>query len=574
VTDSSDQRGLATRLTGLSDARLTEAFTARGVSPHAPWHDWFDAAEALLEPASVDRALLRLSRDTLHALADGERVQDPRARAALLVDDDGRAPAAVVARARAGAAARPSAFAAHDPADDPAPSSDEAAAASAEIVFATIGALADLLLAATHLPLSRTGAGAVSAADRRRLVEAGIVDGAEALDDLVTAADAAGMLRAGDREWIASDATAEWLTLDTGERWRAVVTGLRAALPPALRTAGGGIRPIDRWGGEYPLDTEWSDRAARLRRLWTRWGLSAADGSEPPWATPLREGGEPASALLVAQLPAEIDRIYLQADLSAIAPGPLRPALDLRLRTLAHRESRAQASTYRFSAESIGAALTAGETAESMTAFLARLSLTGIPQPLAYLIESTAARHGLVTVRTDAATGRSIIESPDAALRATISVDQALRPLGLVAEDDALVSRVAKEAVYWSLVDARYPVVAVGEDGDALALRRGRARAGADPAPSPYARLLGILRTGGNEGDTEEAWLERELELAVRAKAVIEVEVQLPGGDARTFTLEASGLGGGRLRGLDRAVDVERTLPVSSIVRVRPAAGR
>jgi hypothetical protein len=51
----------------------------------------------------------------------------------------------------------------------------------------------------------------------------------------------------------------------------------------------------------------------------------------------------------------------------------------------------------------------------------------------------------------------------------------------------------------------------------------------------------------------------------VRARATIVVAVRLPDGTEREFTIEATGLGGGRLRGLDRTVDVERTLPVSSI---------
>ena len=45
----------------------------------------------------------------------------------------------------------------------------------------------------------------------------------------------------------------------------------------------------------------------------------------------------------------------------------------------------------------------------------------------------------------------------------------------------------------------------------------------------------------------------------------------MPDGSDRELTLEASGLGGGRLRGLDRAADVERTLPLRSIVAVAPA---
>jgi len=43
------------------------------------------------------------------------------------------------------------------------------------------------------------------------------------------------------------------------------------------------------------------------------------------------------------------------------------------------------------------------------------------------------------------------------------------------------------------------------------------------------------------------------------------VTVGMPDGSTRDLLLEATGIGGGRLRGRDRAADVERTLPVSSI---------
>src|SRR4029453_16669710 len=140
------------------------------------------------------------------------------------------------------------------------------------------------------------------------------------------------------------------------------------------------------------------------------------------------------------------------------APGPLAPHLDLRLRGIARRESRAQASTYRFTVDSLGAGMTEGETAHSIREFLATMSLTGIPQPLDYLIESTAARHGLVRVHAAPATGRTHVESPEPGLLDTIAVDQALRPLGLVHDGGALLSRLAREGGYWALAAPRYPV--------------------------------------------------------------------------------------------------------------------
>ena len=52
-------------------------------------------------------------------------------------------------------------------------------------------------------------------------------------------------------------------------------------------------------------------------------------------------------------------------------------------------------------------------------------------------------------------------------------------------------------------------------------------------------------------------WLDCELEAAVRSKAVLAVEILMPDGTVRELQLEASGLGGGRLRGRDRAADVD-----------------
>ena len=572
MPETSDERALATRLATLTDDALTEVLTHRGVSPSAPWHDFFDAAAGLLDAASVDRALVRLPRVTLAALlADPPPPVSALLTSYLLVDEDGIPYGAVAARARAAAEAHPDAF---TPLPDPPPpaATDEAAsAAAAERLFTTVGALADVLLACLHSPFSRTGSGSVSATDRRGLVDAGILSTAEELDDFIAAAEAADLVRPGEREWVATSSAHHWLRESTPSRWRSVVEGFRAALPEALRTSDGGYLPIAAWPDAFPLDPDWPERAARLVRIAERWALITPDGGEPGWARPLREGQAPAVDQLSRFLPAEIDRVYLQADLTAIAPGPLAPPLDLRLRSIAHRESRAQASTYRFSADSLGSGMTEGESAESVRQFLSEISLTGIPQPLDYLIESTAARHGRVTVRADATTGRTRIDSDDPALRDTIAVDQALRPLGLVSDGHSLTSRIARDAVYWALADARYPVVALSDAGDPVSLRRGRVAPDAvSPREDPYARLIANLHAGEGD-DADVAWLERELEMAVRGKSVITVTVRLPDASERSFTLEASGLGGGRLRGRDRRADIERTLPISSIVSVRPA---
>ena len=89
-----------------------------------------------------------------------------------------------------------------------------------------------------------------------------------------------------------------------------------------------------------------------------------------------------------------------------------------------------------------------------------------------------------------------------------------------------------------------------------------------EPEDHVYDALIARLRAQQGP-DADAAWLDRELDAAVRARALVSVEVGMPDGSSRELVLEATGLGGGRLRGRDRAADVERTLPVRSIRSVR-----
>jgi hypothetical protein len=566
VSDTTDARALATWLSGRDDAALEELFRLRGVAPSAPWHDFFDVAEGLLDPASIDRALAATPRAELVSLAAGGA---PDLTSRALTRPDGVPYAAVAARVAEARSARPDAFEPDAPAPAPTPASEKDAAAAAERIFRSLSALTDIVAASLDAPVSTTAAGTVSASDRRALVENHVVDDGDALDDLLSLGADTGLLRPTDREWRVTEHGERWLSLPALERWDVVARAYAASLPRGVRPVHGYL-PYAAWENTYPLDPGWPIRAAALRRRAQRWGLLIGD-DEPAWATALRVDGVPDTAALAALLPAEIDRIYLQADLTAIAPGPLRSDLDLRLRGMAARESRAQASTYRFTEETVGAAVAGGETEDSIRGFLEDISLTGIPQPLAYLVERAAARHGLVRVGMDEVTGRTRVDSEDDTLLRALAVDQSVRSIGLVEASGALETRVPRDAVYWTLADARYPVVALDPDGRPEPLRRRRALLPAEAAePAAHAGLVIVLRASADT-ESDAAWLERELEQAVRARSIVTVDVRLPDGSTRALTMEASGLGGGRFRGLDRAADVERTLPVSSIAAVRLA---
>ncbi|MFS0895284.1 helicase-associated domain-containing protein [Microbacterium sp. 179-I 3D3 NHS] len=559
---STHARPLADWLAAASDDELSHLLRSRRVRPDVGWDDFFDAAESLLDSTSLARVLPDLTADEAAALlraAAGEDAGEQRAAltALALLRPDGSPYPPVLplleGRTTPDAAVVP----------DPVPASEPAAAHAAERAFTTVAVLADLLLIARESPFALLSGGAVSAGEKRRLAETGMPT--EIVDSLLDIAVHAGLAAAVDRRLRASSSADDWLRSSVADRWRVLATSFRDTLPSGLRTTNGGWIPIPAWPHAHPWDPSWPDESAALREEARLLGLIAEDGSEPEWTAGLRRGDVADPTPLARLLPAEVDRIFLQNDLTAIAPGPLQPALDVRLRDIATRESAAQASSYRFTPESVAHAFIAGETEESILEFLSGISLTGIPQPLGYLVSQTAQRHGLVRISTDDETGRTRIESTDLHLLQTMAVDQSLRPLGLTAHVYSLTTRVSRETVYWALVDARYPATLVGADG-AVPVRE-RHPAAPSPAAEGGADLSALIaRLRSHQGpDADAAWLDRELEAAVRARAVLRVTVGMPDGSTRELVLEATGIGGGRLRGRDRAADVERTLPVSSI---------
>jgi hypothetical protein len=260
------------------------------------------------------------------------------------------------------------------------------------------------------------------------------------------------------------------------------------------------------------------------------------------------------------------------------------PRLDARLRVIADVETRALATTYRVSEPTINRALTTGETAASIREFLGGISLTGIPQPLDYLITGASARFGSLRVGaiTDPSTNgeqrgaQSYVRAEDATVLSAIMVDHGLVSLGLTRVGPyRAVSRFELPVVFWSLSEARYPVAAEDASGTIVLLDRVRtARGVVAQSETPAEAILHRLRliAEPTEGENDKAWLERQLDSAIRAKMGLTVTVAMPDGSSVELQLEPASVAGGRLRARDRRSDLERTLPLSSITAVGPAA--
>ncbi|MBV1956168.1 helicase C-terminal domain-containing protein [Streptomyces sp. BV333] len=136
--------------------------------------------------------------------------------------------------------------------------------------------------------------------------------------------------------------------------------------------------------------------ASHGRALLGTEGRSEGAGAGAPAAGSAR--ATVVAALLAPLLPEPLDHVLLQADLTAVAPGPLVRPLAEALGVLADVESKGGATVYRFTPGSVRRALDAGRTATELHAFLDRHSRTPVPQPLTYLIDDVARRHGLLRV--------------------------------------------------------------------------------------------------------------------------------------------------------------------------------
>ena len=572
---TSSALALAGRLRSLDDGALGALLRTREVSATGI-KDFFDLAERLLSRESVQVCLARLDRPTLLELSHGRAVLADLA----LTDEDGVAYDAVAATLAAWPAlGLPSAeqLAEPGPAALAAVSSTDAHFtdhAAAERAFATTSAALEVLGELWHLPARELVRGGLALPDSKRIsASAGV-----SLDDLPALFEvcaAAGLAELVGSEWQPGRGADSWREGSAVQRWERLASGWFTGLPDDIRSLLGN-RAHAIWGESlaeyvswlYPASADHMHaRIAVQLRCAELLGIIVDAVPSTPGSAILTERPDIAVAAMGALFPAEVDKVYVQHDLSIVSPGPLEAPLDSRLRELADVESSGLATTYRVSAGSINRAVSAGDTAESLRAFVASISLTGIPQPLEYLIEETARRHGLVRVGRSSI--GSYVRSTDPDLLAAIAVDHSLAPLGLRRTADGLESRFDEELVFWALADARYPVSVEDASGHIRTVHRRRAATVTAMAPDPAVELIERLRLSGTD-DTEAGWLERQLEAAVKARSTVVVTVNLPAGPTE-LVLEPTGIGGGRLRARDRASDVERTLPLSSILEVHPA---
>ncbi|MEU8267568.1 helicase C-terminal domain-containing protein [Sphaerisporangium sp. NPDC049002] len=186
--------------------------------------------------------------------------------------------------------------------------------------------------------------------------------------------------------------------------------------------------------------------------------------------------------LLAPLLPEPVDHVVLQADLTAVAPGPLTSELGRWLSLAADIESKGGATVYRFGDGSIRRALDAGSSADELVAMLEKHSTTSVPQPLRYLVTDVARRHGRLRVGTASA----YVRCDDPSVLDEVMADKRAVPLRLRRLAPTVVaSRSSRALVVDSLRAIGYSPVAESSDGDVVVTRADARRTERPPTVRP-----------------------------------------------------------------------------------------
>ncbi len=261
----------------------------------------------------------------------------------------------------------------------------------------------------------------------------------------------------------------------------------------------------------------WTLREAELLGVTGRGAISTpgralvAPDDPPDHARPARRAGALAAAV-GRLLPPPVDHVLLQADLTAVAPGPLEPELATVMNLAADVESRGGATVYRFSAASVRRALDAGWSARDLLELLGARSRTPVPQPLEYLVGDVARRHGQVRVGVAGA----YVRSDDEALLAELVAERRCASLQLRRLAPTVLVAQADPATVLSVLRAVGVAPAAESPDGAVVIRRPDARrtpprqpprptAVGSPAPSPalVEAVVRSLRVGQDRQDEQ-----------------------------------------------------------------------
>ncbi|MBF4547885.1 helicase-associated domain-containing protein [Corynebacterium afermentans subsp. lipophilum] len=293
---------------------------------------------------------------------------------------------------------------------------------------------------------------------------------------------------------------------------------------------------------------------------------------QPAQSSPLLAllGSEDVAAVAKELVPASVDTLIAQGDMTMLAPGPLEPDMASFLERIAELESPGLASVWRVTEASVRRGLDGGLTAEEVHAWLDRHVMGEVPQAIAFLVDDTARTHGAIR----AGSALSYIRSADPALIATAAERCGLRVLApTVAVSDQPLSKLMAQ-----LRAAGMQPTAEDNTGATLNMAPEPALVAATPSTLPRTpkateeqveAIVAKLRAdSGSDADAGAGDIFETLRAAARARRHVAVGFVDKQGRGRTLTVLPLSVSAGQVDALDEAADHVVRIALPRITKV------
>lgn len=578
----SDQLQVAAALRRMDDLSLVKLAKIRSINT-AHLRDFFDFADALTSPKSATAAIASLSNrqlEVLTALANGDKA-DPKVASELLE-------LALIEKPKGEFQVFDYVKTTYLELDKLNPQSKLSSIENVRsyelsdverdahlAIFEVIQALTELIFDLEQRYIREVGKRGVGLPDIKRLAThlRKPNDYAKQIFEIALWSNLASITNS---RWQLGAQYDNWIKWSDGKRWSHLASVWREILGDAGARELGSLREGQSLSSALQASYRFADLAVnsrinRLSELADKIGLVANDQTTS-WFVPTVTGAlQKAEKLVLAGLPAQANKLIIQADLTLIAPNPLPTDLEIRLRRIADTEQIGMASSYRLSALSVSHGLETGMSALEIRTLLESLSDRALPQPVDYLLREAEQRFGRLKVSEAKNSGHTVIRSEDSILLAEIQNNQKLKPLALhFSEQGDLHTRFESELVYFTLRDAGYVAVRVDDSNKVISPTEVNPRASITEAAKSVELDIQRLRDQdaklGSDPDDDD--LLRQIQLAIKNKATALVTLQTATGEQVEYLIQPVGLANGRLRAKDRKADVERTLPLASITSI------
>lgn len=443
------------------------------------------------------------------------------------------------------------------------------------VAFETIQALTEIVFDVEKHLIREVGKGGVGLPDIKRLATA-LAKPNDYAKRMFSLASRLGLTTIQDGRHRLTPEANLWLESDQLERIQTLYANFRDLLGRELASnisdLGAGTSLQTWFASNYPLAVNTpSSHIGQILESAESFGL-AVESKATEWFGLAIQNHKSLAEIIEKSLPKVQSRIILQADLSVISPGPLPTKLEATLRLFANTESIGLASTYRLSALSVCHGLEAGLSIDQIRSFLETSSGANLPQPVDYLLNEVVSRFGrLAITEVSDSSDRSLITSADELLLTEIGNDPRLRAFSLTRPSaGSIACRFEPSVVYFGLRECGYLAIRKSKDGvviNPISATNSVDRAGKTSTIEADIERIRSADRAMSSGGNDEA-ITRQVQLAIRNKARLLITAKLPNGTEATFDLMPNGIANGRLRGLDRKAQIERTLPLSTITAI------